>query len=54
MHNGLSCALAKRIVEFGAVMLRQIVARERLASVLVDSLENLKRESQLVAQIRGQ
>lgn len=42
MHDSLSCSLTKCIVEIGAVMLSQVVARERLTAVLVDSLEDLE------------
>ena len=41
MHDSLSGSLAKGVVKVGAVVLSQIVARERLATVLVDTLKHL-------------
>lgn len=41
MHDGLSCSLAKGIIEFRAVVLRQVIPSERLAAVLVNTLEDL-------------
>lgn len=42
VHNSLSSPLAKCIVEVGTVVLGQVVARERLTSVLVNSLKYLE------------
>lgn len=41
MHDGLSSALAKRIIELGTVVLSEVVASERLTTVLVDALKDL-------------
>jgi hypothetical protein len=41
VHDGLAGALSERAVEAVAVVLGEVVADERLAAELVDSLENL-------------
>jgi hypothetical protein len=41
VHDGLAGALSERAVEAVAVVLGEIIADERLAAELVDSLENL-------------
>lgn len=41
VHNRLASSLSKSIVKFGAVVLSQVVSREWLATILVDSLHNL-------------
>lgn len=41
VHDGLAGTLAESIVEVGAPVLGEVVTSERLATVLVDTLENL-------------
>lgn len=41
MHDGLAGTLAESIVEVGTPVLSEVVASERLTTVLVDTLENL-------------
>lgn len=41
MHNGLSGTLAKCLIEVGTVVLVEVIACERLTTVLVDALEDL-------------
>jgi hypothetical protein len=41
VHNSLACTLAEGLIEVGAVVLGQVVACERLTTVLVDTLKNL-------------
>lgn len=42
MHDGLARLLAKRRLEVAAVVLREVVPRDGLATVLVHPLENLQ------------
>lgn len=42
MHNSLACTLAEGLIEVGAVVQGQVVACERLTTVLVDTLKNLE------------
>lgn len=41
VHNGLAGTLAKGVVELVAVVLCEVIANERLTTVLVDSLKDL-------------
>ena len=41
VHDGLAGTLAESIVEVGTPVLSEVVASERLTTVLVDTLENL-------------
>lgn len=41
MHNGLASLLAEGILKVGAIVLAQEVSRNRLTTVLVDSLKDL-------------
>jgi len=41
VHDSLSGTLAKGLVEVGTVVLSEVVASERLTTVLVDTLEDL-------------
>jgi hypothetical protein len=41
VHDGLAGSLAEGIVKVGTVVLSQVITDERLATVLVDTLENL-------------
>jgi hypothetical protein len=42
MHHSLAGTLAKRLIKNRAVVLRQVVADERLTTVFIDSLEDLQ------------
>jgi hypothetical protein len=42
VHNSLACTLAEGLIEVGAVVQGQVVACERLTTVLVDTLKNLE------------
>lgn len=46
VHDGLARSLSKSIVESVAVVLGEVVTDKGLTAVLVDSLENLFRQSQ--------
>lgn len=41
MHDCLSSSLAESLIKSRAVMLRQIIANERLSTIFIDSLKNL-------------
>lgn len=41
MHNGLAGLFAKGILKVGAIVLAQVVSRNRLTAVLVNALEDL-------------
>ncbi len=47
MHDGLALALAKCPVKRVAVVFRKVVAHERLATVLVYSLQHLQIQEQI-------
>lgn len=41
VHDSLSGSLSEGVIEVGAVVLGQVVPDERLATILVDSLQDL-------------
>lgn len=42
MHDGLASPLSESPIEVGAVILGKIVPNERLATIFVNSLQNLR------------
>lgn len=46
MHDSLASSLSEGVIEVGAVVLGQVVSDERLTTVLVDSLQDLRENHQ--------